>query len=537
MNYPNSFPRMKIFLSHKIDLFGFNSSFYLGLDVDGNFEMMSINDIVNSKKEIISYEINNLLNQLKNEYNGRLPIITDVEQIFKVNCGRTKNSYANKNYPWNFWNRLKRDIGEEESKGIYLTIRNKNDEKTIERVLKVLALKLKEYYEEAILKIRNSNQLERFYKLENVVQQILHKRQLEGIHIHPEKLENLLIKLKTDKDHLIHKLRYKHGLIDLNYRAVRKFLISNGHKISNKDYNYFNLISYLKAAKITSPLCNDIYLTLRIKSDYEKLKQYITEDDNLIHPEFDCIGTITSRMLIRHPYIQQLKKENRIIFKAKDDYTLIYCDYNQFEPGILASLTGDPIMIDLYNREDIYVNFSEYIFGTKDLRDQGKILFLSYLYGMSNKKLVESIDEIIKKKGLKNDSTVKDFFSNFKVLDSYKETEYKKAIDNGFIQTNEALKRNIKKTKKGKGKISETRFVLSQIIQGTASYILKKAIIDVSKDDEIEFLVPMHDAVLYQVPTKSLENKKLYIQKCFKDNFLKICPLIKAEIEFGDFHS
>ena len=537
MNYQNSFLKMKIFLSHKIDLFGFNSSFYLGLDEDGNFEIMSINDIIQSKKEIISYDINNLLNQLKNEYNGCLPIITDIEQIFKVNAGRAKKSYTNKNYPWNFWNRLKRDIGEVESKEIYLTVRSNNNVATIEKVLKILALKLREYYEEAILKIQNSNQYERFYNLENEVQQILHKRQLEGIHICPDKLENLLIKLKTDRDQLVNKLRYKHGLIDIDYRAVRKFLISNGHHISKKDYNHFNLISYLKAAKITSKLCNDIYLTLRVMSDYEKLKQYIPEDRNLIHPEFDCVGTITSRILIKYPHIQNLKKENRIIFKAKDNYTLIYCDYNQFEPGILASLSEDPTMIDLYNKEDIYANFSQYIFGTKDLRNQAKILFLSYLYGMSNKKLVKSIDEIIKKKGLKNDSTAQDFFLKFKVLDSFKETEYKKAIDNGFIQTNEALKRNIKKTKNGTGKKSETRFVLSQIIQGTASYILKKAIIDVSKDDEIEFLVPMHDAVLYQVPSKSIENKKLYIQKCFKDNFVKVCPLIKPEIEFSEFHS
>lgn len=524
-----------MFLAHRIDIYDLSEAIYIGVFEDSTIKSLSIEDIIEYPNEIITYEVRFFINEIRKKYTGKIPKITDFSQIVKINSGRSKKSYPKGKYPWIFWNRLKRDIGAEESKRIYTSLREETDIETLIPNLEFIAYKLKEYYDESHLKIQESNQLDRFNNLENEVQQILYKRQIEGIHVDETALNELVNKLEVNKNALVNKLRYKYNLIDLNYKSIRIFLIDNGFKISRKDYNYFNLLSFLKTTKITSELCNDIYITLRVKSDYEKLKQYITEEENLIYPEFDCIGTITSRILINYPHIQQLKKENRIIFRSKKDYSLLYCDFNQFEPGILASFSGDSVMIDLYNSEDIYTNFSEYIFGTKALRKEAKVLFLSYLYGMSNTKLISSIEDVIIKKGLTKDASATDFFAKFEDLEKFKNQESEKAIELGFIQSETTLRRNIKKTKAGKGKKSETRFVLSQIIQGTASYILKKSILDVSKDEEIEFLIPMHDAVLYQVPSDKLEEKKKFIEECFIRNYKKLCPEINATVDFKPF--
>ena len=526
---------MKMFLSHKIDIYDLSESIYVGVFEDETIRILCIEEIIDYPNEIVTYEVRYLLNEIRKKYNGKIPKITDFGQIVKINAGRSKKSYPKGKYPWVFWNRVKRDIGADESKKLYTKLREETDADKLIPSLEFLAKKLKEYYDNSLIKIQKSNQLERFNDLENEIQQVLHKRQIEGIHVDEIILKDLVNKLEVNKNTLVNKLRYKYNLIDLNYKSIRLFLINKGFKLSRKDYNYFNLLSFLKTTKITSETCKDIYITLRVKSDYEKLKQYITEEVNLIHPEFDCIGTITSRILINYPHIQQLKKENRIIFKAKEGYTLLYCDFNQFEPGILASFSKDQVMIDLYNSEDIYTNFSEYIFGTKALRKEAKVLFLSYLYGMSNRRLISSIEDVIKKKGLTKDTSATDFFAKFEDLEKFKNQESEKAVELGFIQSETTLRRNIKKTKAGKGKKSETRFVLSQIIQGTASYILKKSILDVSKDEEIEFLIPMHDAVLCQVPSEKLEEKKKFIEECFIRNYKKLCPEINASVDFKPF--
>lgn len=526
---------MKLFLSHKIDVYNFSEPTYIGFFDDGTIKELSIKDLIIYPNEIITYQVRRLINQFRKVYIGELPKITDFEQISKINFGRSKKSYVKGKFHWIFWNHLNKDIGIEESKRLYSIIRQESEVKEVFTALEYIAKKLKVYYEDAIFQIQESHQFNRVIKLENEVQQILYKRQLEGIHIHGEILKDLITNLEVNRNALVYKLRYKYNLIDLNYKSIRLFLIENGYKISKHDFSYFNLIGFLKTTKITSILCRDIYNALRIKSDYESLQQYITEEGDIIFPEFDCIGTITSRIIITYPHIQQLKKENRIIFRAKSGFTLLYCDFKQFEPGILASFSNDKVMIELYNSEDIYTKFSEYIFGTTALRKEAKVLFLSYLYGMSNKRLISTIEDVIKTKRLIKNSSATDFFSKFMDLEKFKTSEFEKAIEFGFIQSDTTLRRNLRKSESGRTKKSETRFVLSQLIQGGASYILKKSILEVFSDQEIEFLVPMHDAVLYQVPTEKLEAKRVFIENCFLRNYRLLCPEIKAMVEFKPF--
>lgn len=527
---------MKLFLAHKIDRYGLSESIYGGVSECKEFRTYRIEDLRDYPFEIVTYELDHLLNQIREIHNGSLPFLTDLSQIIKINSGRSKRTYKRGNYPWNFWNRINRDIGEEESKRLFSTIRESNDHEELIKCIEYLANKVKEYYEESIAILDETNQLSRFIDIENRVQQLLNKRQIEGIHINSDKLLEIVNNLELSKNGLLNRLRYKYNILDLNYKYLRLYLIGEGFKISAKDYDYFNLISFLKNAKITSEICKDIYIALRVKYDYEKLKQYITENGNLIYPQFDCIGTITSRILINYPHIQQLKRENRIIFNPKDGFVLLYCDFSQFEPGILASFCKDKIMIELYNSGDIYASFSEYIFGTKTLRKEAKVLFLSYLYGMSNKKLINSIDGIIKSKGLTQNTSATEYFSKFKDLNKFRKLESEKAINLGFIQSDTTLRRYIKKTKNGlKGKKSEARFVLSQLIQGTASYILKTAMLEVSKDEEIEFLIPMHDAVLYQVPLDMVEEKRSFIERCFLNQYKSICSDIDPKVDFKAF--
>ena len=525
---------MKLFLAHRIDVYGFSEPLYFGIFENGTSKQLSTEEILDYPDEIITYDLKNLLSQVRHSYKGKLPIITDLGQIIKINAGRPKKSYPKGRYPWYFWNRINRDIGEAESKRIYYVIREESDHNKILSTLELLAEKLKEYYIDSIKRLEESNQLDRFSNLENKVQQILHRRQIEGIHIDLDLLNSLIAELEVNKNALIHKLRYKYNLIDLDYRAIRLYLIEKGFEISSKDYDYFNLLSFLKTARITSSLCKDIYNALRVKHDFERLQQYV-QDEDLIYPEFDCIGTVTSRILVPYPHIQQLKRENRKIFVAKPGYSLLYCDFKQFEPGILASFCDDKAMIEMYNKQDIYSTFSEYIFGTTTLRKEAKILFLSYLYGMSNRKLIKSIEKVIKTHGLSKSTSATEFFSKFIELEKFKSIESNKAREAGYIASEYTIRRNIRKTISGKGKISEMRFVLSQIIQGTASFILKKSILQVSKYPEIEFLIPMHDAVLYQVPKNKIEEKKSLIEACFVENFKKLCPQIIARVDFKPF--
>lgn len=525
---------MKMYLSHKIDSFGFAKPQYFALFEDGTNEIISKEEIIKYDDEIITYNLGGLLFSISEDYSTKLPYLTDISQLIRLNCGKSRKSYLKNREPWKFWNRVKRELGKK--KALKLFEKYRSSDELPQKELLVIAKVLKRIYNKSIKIAQDQQQLDRFYELENEIQQILNHAQLKGITIDIDEFASLSSELKSNKDSLIKKLRYKYGLTDLSFKSIREFLNVNGFKVSKKEVKNFNLIAFLKANKISSNLCKDLYIALINKLDYENISKYIVDDRNLIYPEYECIGTVTSRILVKRPLIQQLKTENRIIFKAKDNHTLLYCDYKQFEPGILASFSSDREMKKMYNSGDIYSSFSEFIFGNSALRKDAKILFLAYLYGMSNKKVKSNIEKIIKTKGLTKGKSAEEFFKTFSQLESYKNIENEKAIENGFIKSQTALRRNLIKTKRNKARKSETRFVLSQLIQGTASYILKKSILDVMKDDEIEFLVPMHDAVLFQVPSKKLSSKKIYIEKCFVDNYKSICPDINARVDFKPFH-
>ena len=74
----------------------------------------------------------------------------------------------------------------------------------------------------------------------------------------------------------------------------------------------------------------------------------------------------------------------------------------------------------------------------------------------------------------------------------------------------------------------EKRWVPNQIIQGTASYIFKKSLLELSKTDKkLRFLIPMHDAILLESPIETLdrdvqqlENIMIEAGKIILDGFL-----------------
>ena len=52
----------------------------------------------------------------------------------------------------------------------------------------------------------------------------------------------------------------------------------------------------------------------------------------------------------------------------------------------------------------------------------------------------------------------------------------------------------------------------------------------------ILFLIPMHDAVLYQIPKGKLEEKKEILEVQFKKAFKEVCPKINPKVDFKEFY-
>lgn len=80
----------------------------------------------------------------------------------------------------------------------------------------------------------------------------------------------------------------------------------------------------------------------------------LTLNSDIIRPVVDVFGSRTSRIQLRSPSLQNIPKQYRTIIAAHDGGQLSYVDFDQFEVGIMAALSGDEELKRLYAAGDMY---------------------------------------------------------------------------------------------------------------------------------------------------------------------------------------
>jgi len=99
--------------------------------------------------------------------------------------------------------------------------------------------------------------------------------------------------------------------------------------------------------------------TQKLLSTYiQKMPEIVNPKTGRIHCIFNQYGAATGRFSSSEPNMQNIpshNKEIRRMFRAKDGYVLISCDFSQQEPRTLAHMSGDENLIRAYSDgKDIY---------------------------------------------------------------------------------------------------------------------------------------------------------------------------------------
>jgi len=147
-------------------------------------------------------------------------------------------------------------------------------------------------------------------------------------------------------------------------------------------------------------------------------------EDGKVFPAWRQIGTETARVAVRGKVGIQVvphTKEYRECFRAEDGYSFVIADYSSQEPKILAHLTQDPTLLEIFNEgKDIYIEVGYRVFGErfdkKDPRRQMmKSVILGVSYGMTNTGLAAKL-EITKEHA---DELLDKFFDAFPAVAQY----------------------------------------------------------------------------------------------------------------------
>jgi DNA polymerase I-like protein with 3'-5' exonuclease and polymerase domains len=126
------------------------------------------------------------------------------------------------------------------------------------------------------------------------------------------------------------------------------------------------------------------------------------------------------------------------------------------------------------------------------------------------------------------------FYGLFVGIQRWKEFLHEQLFATGRIGTAFGNFRN--RIRKGRLNVREERWSVSQVVQGTGSLILKRLICKISTlFPEVQMLLPMHDALLIEIPVSGTKQIREKIVAEFIAAFSETCPGLEPRVTVGPF--
>ncbi|WP_314057925.1 DNA polymerase [Empedobacter brevis] len=369
--------------------------------------------------------------------------------------------------------------------------------------IKDFLLKIKEFINK--LKEDSHIEIDRFNNIELEVNKIVNKVSFDGIKIDKNILDKKCVDLHRDIYELKNEFQFSYNLFQPeNFETQATYLKNNNYRILQ---SVERTVSLLRKSDVVCEKFNKLNSLIIDLKTLMILKSRLGGID-FVNPYFVGFGTITSRIIIKEPSLQNLRKKNRDIIIPNDEKELFYIDYSQFEASILAHLSADKTLLNLINTKDIYSDIVTNIYKKEvnnENRKEAKILFYRYLYGdtfQNNLKFKKQVDS---------------YFNSFKELSRFKEELRLKSIQNGYVSAENSNNRRLDIN-------NDNIWILSHFIQSKASFIFKKAIIETyNKVKKAKLLIPLHDGALYEIDLTESDKSKSQIIEIFTETFQKEC--------------
>lgn len=472
-----------VYLVYQKD-FSENSNDRYFLYDNGAFSEVSSNHVVSLDCFIITHDFWLISNSLYKSH-GILPSkVIDVVLLSKIVAGikRVDGDVQ----PWDVSKTVKPLYKETKDFDNYMSMYYRREE-LVNDTYMLFSHKLAEYADLLFEKSSKANELERFFSLELPIYSELVLSACRGIPVDNKIVRQHKDRLKSDFYRELKLFAEKHRVLYSlpNEGEITEKLAKLGYNV--EDYSLDFLIDFL-------PSLDEYTVDLRRLQKVDKsyrIFNALSTSVTRIKPIVESHLTSTSRIYHKSPNIQNISKKYRDIFVADEGFSLCYVDYDQFEVGVMAALSGDPKMKYIYENKDTYTDLAEQVFNSPDFRNKAKIMFLSYTYGMSLENIMSSISQLGG-----NKKKAKEYFSEFSVFENWKGLICEAYQDQGRIPTISANFLNRQLT--GDLSSKERRTTVNHLIQGTATYIFKKALLELSKLEGVQLLIPMHDAILFQ---------------------------------------
>ena len=451
---------------------------------DGRLVETDVQDVVNFSGAVVCHDFWMIRDALFDR-TGTLPTaVIDLDEFRISTSGNPEDRLAREKHDVTAV--LEQHGAEQEVCSAYKRMFNKGIPFDLEVASKAAAA-LAQMYLALLEHAQNIGEAERFFTVEVPVYRLLQGAMAAGIVIDRPRLSKMRAEAEHDYFMCLKEYSAKHNmpLETPNRSALEERLRSEGFELDDVSIDY--LLEYVPHER---DFGSDT-ITLQAADTARRVLGSLSLSTTVIRPVVDVFGSRTSRIHLRSPSLQNIPKKYRGIIAAHEGAELSYVDFDQYEVGVMAALSEDSELMKLYAAGDMYNLFATTHLGLSGNRKAAKQLFLSYAYGMSKKALIDAAVSL----GVGR-PCAKTAFRQFEQYEAWKKSVWADFQTNGRVA---ALRGNYyKRERYGPLSGREQRSAVSQVVQGTASLIFKKALLDVGELDDVTIILPMHDALLFE---------------------------------------
>ena len=289
----------------------------------------------------------------------------------------------------------------------------------------------------------------------------------------------------------------------------------------------------------------------KLKSTYtDKLPEMINPHTGRVHTTYAQAVAITGRLASSNPNLQNIPirtaegRRVRRAFTAPAGSLIVSADYSQIELRIMAHLSGDKTLIAAFqNGEDVHRRTAAEVFGiapenvSPEQRRYAKTINFGLIYGMGQYGLAKSL-------GIDNLSAknfIDRYFARYPGVAEYMQRTKEEAAAQGYVETLFGRRLYLPDihAKNANARAGAERAAINAPMQGTASDLIKRAMIDVSRwlsDDLLQskLIMQVHDELVLEVLEAELDLVKEKLPQIMAkvDEGMLNVPLV-AEVGVG----
>lgn len=441
---------------------------------------------------------------------------------------------------------------------IYIPSYDKKEVVTSEEAIRRAILKAKFIYntkDKLYEDMKREDNIYLFESIEMPLAKVLANMEIEGIRVDKKVLEEMGTEIKIKLEILTRDI-YNYAGEEFNINSPKQLgeILFDKLKLPGAKKNkngYATDIDVLK--KLTEyPIINKIleYRALaKLYSTYIDGIISTIREDGKIHTIYTQTLTRTGRLSSIEPNLQNIPMRSeygRLIRKAfipENNSVILSSDYSQIELRVFAHLSGVNDLINAFKEGvDIHTKTAMDIFKvpmegvTKNMRRQAKAVNFGILYGISSYGLAEDIGIPVKEAK----EFINKYFETYPGVKDYMDKEIDEAKRNGYVKTIMNRKRVIEELKSSNYMVRSMgeRMALNTPVQGSASDILKKAMVEINNIFEKEnikskMLLQVHDELIFNVYNDEIDKVKDIVYNTMTKVFELKVPL-DVDIELGN---